>query len=260
MLSKTMVRGLLAAAAVLALANLSGVYAGSIQFTDSFAGSTLDPWWNANSNGPGPGYITYPSSYLGVPCVQLTTVNTGQGNDLYLTHDFSGMTYGNASVWFYDTGAGLVSGNYMGLGLSNSTLGGPGTDGEPVGTLGTADYGPPFQLGYDYLAQGWFVGTVDTGVVRTQAWHLLDIDDTAQSLTMSVDGNVVYSGPGGTPFDSVGIGLGDWSGRPGFTTYYRDFSFSGSPVATPEPATLTLLGSALLGLGVVYLRRRGAKA
>ena len=28
----------------------------------------------------------------------------------------------------------------------------------------------------------------------------------------------------------------------------------------PEPATLTLLGSALLGLGVVYLRRRGVKA
>ena len=35
-----------------------------------------------------------------------------------------------------------------------------------------------------------------------------------------------------------------------------------SPITapTPEPSTLTLLGSALLGLGVVYLRRRGAKA
>ena len=29
--------------------------------------------------------------------------------------------------------------------------------------------------------------------------------------------------------------------------------------SSPEPATLTLLGTALLGLGVVYLRRRGAK-
>ena len=31
-------------------------------------------------------------------------------------------------------------------------------------------------------------------------------------------------------------------------------------LAVPEPATLTLLGSALLGLGVVYLRRRRARA
>jgi hypothetical protein len=30
--------------------------------------------------------------------------------------------------------------------------------------------------------------------------------------------------------------------------------------ATPEPATVTFLASALLGLGVIYLRRRGAKA
>jgi hypothetical protein len=38
------------------------------------------------------------------------------------------------------------------------------------------------------------------------------------------------------------------------------WEFANNGTATPEPATLTLLGSALLGLGVVYLRRRGAKA
>jgi hypothetical protein len=31
-------------------------------------------------------------------------------------------------------------------------------------------------------------------------------------------------------------------------------------IPVPEPATFTLLGAALLGLGVVYLRRRRAKA
>ncbi len=33
-----------------------------------------------------------------------------------------------------------------------------------------------------------------------------------------------------------------------------------SPITVPEPASLTLLGTALLGLWVLYLRRRGAKA
>lgn len=37
------------------------------------------------------------------------------------------------------------------------------------------------------------------------------------------------------------------------------FTITGEVVTVPEPATLTLLGSALLGLGVVYLRRRKAK-
>jgi hypothetical protein len=39
-----------------------------------------------------------------------------------------------------------------------------------------------------------------------------------------------------------------------------DWVIAGNGQPTPEPATLALLGSALLGLAVVYLRRRGAKA
>ena len=38
------------------------------------------------------------------------------------------------------------------------------------------------------------------------------------------------------------------------------YALSSEITVTPEPASLTLLGPALLGLGIVYLRRRGAKA
>ncbi len=45
-------------------------------------------------------------------------------------------------------------------------------------------------------------------------------------------------------------------------TYQASFYAISSPITVPapEPTTLTLLGPALLGLGVVYLRRRGTKA
>ena len=66
--------------------------------------------------------------------------------------------------------------------------------------------------------------------------------------------------------------LGSGYATIGLTNTGYAFSFAGDPTgntlsmyalsspitAVPEPATLTLLGSALLGLGVVYLRRRSA--
>ncbi len=41
---------------------------------------------------------------------------------------------------------------------------------------------------------------------------------------------------------------------------YLMYGISSPITAVPEPATVTLLGTALLGLGVAYLRRRAAKA
>jgi hypothetical protein len=55
------------------------------------------------------------------------------------------------------------------------------------------------------------------------------------------------------------VGTGNL-GTPGFNFSSTPGEYFTVTAPVPEPATLTLLGSALLGLGLVYLRRRGAKA
>jgi len=110
------------------------------------------------------------------------------------------------------------------------------------------------------------------------SWTGIDIaDQTARTLDF-------YASNGYGPYNSPLMETPTWScyllGPPpyigqyrlaGFRTSSQDLGIPAVPdpiydypdawviaTATPEPATATLLGSALLGLGVVYLRRRWA--
>lgn len=115
MFEKTIVRGVMVVAA-LALTSLSGVCAGTFQFTDGFEGSTLDPFWNNAFQQSG--YITFPSAaaaHSGSQCVQFNSTNTANDKEVVLSHSFPGMMYGDVSVWFYDTGTGQDSANYIAL-------------------------------------------------------------------------------------------------------------------------------------------------
>ena len=172
---------------VLVLTSVSGAYAQSIEFTDGFEGSALDPFWNANVQQGGS--ITFPSTvqvHSGSQSVEFDSVYTGGSRYQYLIHNFSEPTYGDASVWVYDTGAGLSSGNYLVLQVGNNSL--QNGDYSYLGGVAVV-----FTQDYDLPGNGdtynWGGTTNDGGastVYRTQAWHLFNIDNTASSLTMSV--------------------------------------------------------------------------
>lgn len=121
------------------------------------------------------------------------------------------------------------------------------------------------------------------------SWYTSFYDDqfgaASQPTTPAVDTNAVWTGSNTDGSISTGFALGDnsiltgWRGSsdagPGFAANDFGFTWNNNPsgpvdycfmyalsspiTVVPEPATLTLLGSALLGLGVVYLRRRTAK-
>ena len=256
--SRTLPWDYLSSGFVLVLTSVSGAYAGSIQFTDPFNGSTLDPFWNANVQQEG--YITFPSAAEVLPgCSQSVQFNSaGSADWVSLTHNFPGMTYGDASVWFYDTAAvPYTQGAYYTLLLGTQNPAGffPTT----CASLFTQNYDFPGNGDTYWYHVNWTNGeSLDSAssVERTQGWHEYEIDDTATSLTMSVDGVLVYSASGGVPFNAVTLGM---FGAYAPVTYWDDFSFNGDPAPVPEPGTLTLLVSALLGLGAFHLRRRRAK-
>ena len=130
------------------------------------------------------------------------------------------------------------------------------TAGDTITGSYTADlYGSPdgdesdcyFSIGIDGI-DGWGVGGhlpyMETEVI---------VPSTPFSYTFPTTGTHeldLYA-------ETVIYGRGDW---PDGNTAEINLSVNLDDVNLPEPATLTLLGTALLGLGVVYLRRRRAKA
>jgi hypothetical protein len=120
------------------------------------------------------------------------------------------------------------------------------------------------------VSELWYNAT-DLGV--TNDTPNLPFSNDWWSVTISPLGSVsLYQDPNGvgTPYRTLsldtskpwywGVFLNDATSAtfPAGNDSVTLTSFSAVP--TPEPATLTLLGSALLGLGVIYLRRRRAKA
>ena len=78
-------------------------------FTDGFEGAALDSFWTKTEIS---GFVTMPSTeaaHSGSQSVKFTSTNSGVSKNVGLGHDFGAPTYGEVSVWIFDTGAGVCA-------------------------------------------------------------------------------------------------------------------------------------------------------
>ena len=134
----------------------------------------------------------------------------------------------NTTIPIYDTRGNVLEASFPSL-FTDTSFSGPAYDqlGNPISGL----YATPY---------------VYTGSNSFGAATLFSLGESS-SVAIGLDGDDGWMAYG-------------WAAQPTLTSY--SFYAISSPITAPvpEPTTLTLLASALLGLGVVYLRRRRAKA
>lgn len=197
--------------------------AADASFTDNFEGATLNLFWTPAAQN---GSITFPATdrvHAGAKAVRFNATGSDQ-KELSLSHQFAKPQYGIVSAWVYDSGEYI----YFNMGVINTTVS-PNQAG-----IGVQDWDGSC---YYY---GVFNGTGGkSAVARSRAWRKFSIQSTVSALILDVDGQEVYRGPGGQPFDKVVLRT---SGPGSGTIWFDDFAFE----AAPEPVALgvTSLSSA----------------
>jgi hypothetical protein len=191
-----------------------------VTFTDDFEGTALNPFWSTVLVS---GTITFPSSaqvHSGTQSLQVNSINTVENKWIRLRHTFNQPQYGQVSIWVYDSGADLVSGNYISLNLMNDTLG-------KYLSIGTMDYDLGPDNGGHYYYHAWdSQQQVNTPIDRTLAWHQFTIIANQNYVALFIDGQNIYNGPGGIPFETIEFNVFGPSWRPAMTVYFDDFKFS----------------------------------
>lgn len=213
-------------------------------FEDGFESGALHSFWSTYANA---GNVTFPAAnqaHGGSQSVALESVaNAGQKN-IGLFHNFPAPIYGRASLWVYDSTADQLSGNYIGFHLRNTQLG-------VSASIVTQDYdlGPSNGGNYYFDAFGQ-AADGRSSVDRTEAWHQFTITATTNDLILEVDGQVVYAGTGGIPFNRVEFEIHGPTWRPAVVANFDDFLLESSSGGTPASlamqmyAGLTITGQA----------------
>lgn len=214
---------------VIALLALSPLVAyAQSSYTDNFEGTALNQFWTAGGAAPSSSTDQNHTSGGFRSAKFASADGTGQA---YLLHRFASTIKGDFSVWFYDVDPGQAATTQI-LSLDDFTTGNQvfvGKDPSDPDSCYHAQvaniHGTKLLLGPNGSC-GTNSALSRTNIARTVGWHKFGINVAANTLSISIDGNAVFSTPGNFSFDTVSLFQFEASLSPSAISYWDDFSFS----------------------------------
>lgn len=217
---------------------IAGPANAQINYGDDFEATTLNPFWSLSFSR---GLATFPytaQAHSGLQSIELRGLEDGNA---HLAHSLV-PSYGQVSLWVYDTGSSLTTGSYFSLNLGGVLL----------GTIRNPLLPDPAQYQFHISppSGGENTPVFTSPIDRTAGWHQFGVNSQLDSLSITIDGTQVYSGAGGHPISLLDFAVITTPGHPAWSYYFDDFQANLTPV--PEPSTIVMAGFAAF----VLLARR----
>jgi hypothetical protein len=212
---------------VLVAALLCGIVHAQTSYGDNFESPTLNSFWAVTQQY---GSVTLSRDQNHTPggrqALKFASTGGGQRN-ISVSHQFALPQKGAFSIWLYDTAPGQET-QYEFLTLYNSVT----TD---QATIGTMDFDANCYAAFLYNANsgirqgpnqncGVYPQVSTTNVHRTAGWHNFKISVGVTSISLSIDGNAVFTTNGPYGYDSITLSQSGPYWRPDTESYWDDFT------------------------------------